>query len=329
MAKTIMIVDDEPDLRSTVRTVLEKEGFNVITAVNGDDCLKKLKKQKPDLILLDIMMPGTPLKDIVQKIKGTKIAFLSVVRTSEAEKEDLMKSKNIVDFIEKPFDINEMVEKVKKIVGYRMEPTSDRLVVIYDKEYDDRIRMFKREISNNQSLLIVTDDTRLTEIALNMFRDLEFRLACYIDMNKTYRFITQSFKMKGIDVNKFFFVDGVTAAMTDLNSKRWDNCIFLESPQSLEDLELAIDEALKKKPDILIFDSISSLLSYHDASKVGTFFEKLLNTTKSNNIKSILFMLNTDWNKEGLQGIRELVDKNIHFELPWQYKRVTGSSLKY
>jgi len=42
-----MIVDDEPDLRSTVRTVLEKEGFNVITAVNGDDCLKKLKKKNP------------------------------------------------------------------------------------------------------------------------------------------------------------------------------------------------------------------------------------------------------------------------------------------
>jgi KaiC/GvpD/RAD55 family RecA-like ATPase len=130
--------------------------------------------------------------------------------------------------------------------------------------------------------------------------------------------------MKGIDINKFFFVDGVTAVMTDLNSKRWDNCIFLESPQSLEDLELAIDEALKKKPDILIFDSISSLLSYHDASKVSAFFEKLLNTTKSNNIKSILFMLNTDQHKEGLQGIKELVDKNIHFELPWQYKRVTG-----
>ena len=58
MAKTIMIVDDEPDLRSTVRTVLKKEGFNVITAVNADDCLEKLKKVTPNLILLDIMMPA-------------------------------------------------------------------------------------------------------------------------------------------------------------------------------------------------------------------------------------------------------------------------------
>lgn len=117
MVKTIMIVDDEPDNVTTVKTILEKEGYKVVTAVNADDCLKKLPKQKVDLILMDIMMPGTPVKEIIPKIKGTKIAYLSVVRTSDAEKEELLKSKNIVGFIQKPFDINELVKKVKKIVG--------------------------------------------------------------------------------------------------------------------------------------------------------------------------------------------------------------------
>ncbi|MBT4135450.1 response regulator [archaeon] len=117
MSKTIMVVDDEGDIRETVKTVLEKEGYSVITAISGDDALKKWTKQKPDLILMDIMMPGTPVKDIIPKMTGTKVAYLSVVRTSEAEKEDLMKSKNIVDFIQKPFDIKELVKKVKKLVG--------------------------------------------------------------------------------------------------------------------------------------------------------------------------------------------------------------------
>ena len=117
MAKTIMIVDDEEDIRTTVKTVLERKGYNVVEAVNGDDCLKKLEEGKPDLILLDIMMPGTPVKDVVPQIKDTKIAYLSVVRLGEAEKEDLMKSKNIVDFIQKPFDVNTLLERVKKIVG--------------------------------------------------------------------------------------------------------------------------------------------------------------------------------------------------------------------
>lgn len=117
MAKTtkkILVVDDEPDIRQTVKTVLEKNGFKVILAVNGDDGLKKWVKEKPDFVLMDIMMPGTPVREIIPKMKGAKIAYLSVVRTSEAEREDLMKSKNIVDFIQKPFDINELVATIKK-----------------------------------------------------------------------------------------------------------------------------------------------------------------------------------------------------------------------
>lgn len=118
MPKTIMVVDDEADNRTTVKAVLEKEGYKVVTAVTGDDCLKKVQAgEKPALILMDIMMPGTPVKDIIPKLSPIKIAYLSVVRTSEAEKEDLMKSKNIVDFIQKPFDINDLVKTVKKIVG--------------------------------------------------------------------------------------------------------------------------------------------------------------------------------------------------------------------
>jgi len=116
MEKIIMVVDDEPDTRVTVKAILEKNGYNVITAVNGDDCLKQLKTEKPDLILMEIMMSWTPVRDIVPKIKGVKVAYLSVVRVSEAEKGELMKSKNIVDFIQKPFDINDLLKRVKKLV---------------------------------------------------------------------------------------------------------------------------------------------------------------------------------------------------------------------
>lgn len=118
MKKTIMIVDDEPDIRESVKTVLERSGYKVVIAVNGDDCLKKLPKQKVDLILMDIMMPGMPVREVVKRIKNTKIAYMSVVRTSEVEKENLM-SKNIVGFIEKPFHIDELVKNVKKMVGLK------------------------------------------------------------------------------------------------------------------------------------------------------------------------------------------------------------------
>jgi CheY-like chemotaxis protein len=120
--KLVMTVDDEPDIRSTIKTVLETAGFEVATAVNGDDCLAKLAKlakegRKPNLILMDIMMPGTPVREVLQKIDGIDVVYLSVVRISEAEKEDLLKQKNVVGFIQKPFDIDDLVKRVKNILA--------------------------------------------------------------------------------------------------------------------------------------------------------------------------------------------------------------------
>ena len=118
MSKLVMVVDDEADVRSTVKTVLEKKGYEVITASNGDDCLKKLEGgDKPGLILMDIMMPGTPIKEIIPKIKGIKILYFSSVKMSDEEKKGLEKMGNVVGFIQKPFDINEFVKRVKSLIG--------------------------------------------------------------------------------------------------------------------------------------------------------------------------------------------------------------------
>ena len=116
--KKIMVVDDEPDIRTPVKEVLERNGYEVVTAVNADDCLRKVQAGgKPDLILMDIMMPGTPVIKIIPKLGRIKIAYLSVVGISESEKKDLMKNKNIADIIQKPFELKELVERVKKLVG--------------------------------------------------------------------------------------------------------------------------------------------------------------------------------------------------------------------
>ena len=113
----IMVVDDEADVRSTIKTVLEKKGYGVITASSGDDCLKKLEGgDKPNLILMDIMMPGTPVREVVPKIKGIKILYFSSVKMSDEEKKDLEKVGNVVGFIQKPFDINEFLKKVKSLI---------------------------------------------------------------------------------------------------------------------------------------------------------------------------------------------------------------------
>ncbi|MEM5794199.1 MAG: response regulator [Candidatus Aenigmatarchaeota archaeon] len=122
MKKKIMIVDDEENLVELVKAIFEREGYEVIPAYSGKECLEKLEKVKPDLILMDMMMPGMTGKETTKKIrenpktKNLKIAFLTVVRLSEVGMEEMEKL-NVLDFITKPFDNEDLVRRVKKILG--------------------------------------------------------------------------------------------------------------------------------------------------------------------------------------------------------------------
>jgi len=114
-----MIVDDNEDVRQTLHFVLEEEGYETLLAEDGDDCLRILedRTKKPDLILLDIMMPGIPVAQVVERIEGIKIAYLSAVGVSKEDKEKLVANPKIIDFIEKPFDQEKLMDFIREQVG--------------------------------------------------------------------------------------------------------------------------------------------------------------------------------------------------------------------
>jgi two-component system, OmpR family, response regulator MprA len=122
MAKKILIVDDEPHMIELVKAILSGEGYDVTTASDGKEGLKILEKLKPDLVILDMMMPGMSGREVCEKIranpktKGLKVAFLTVARFSEVGKQELDKM-NVSDYITKPFDNADLVKRVKKIIG--------------------------------------------------------------------------------------------------------------------------------------------------------------------------------------------------------------------
>ena len=107
MAKKILIVDDEEDTLTLTRTVLEDGGYEVVTANSGKEALAKFKKEKFDLILLDILMPemsGFTVFELIRKNdKKTKITFLSVLEVSQKRLKEL-KKQGISDYILKPYD---------------------------------------------------------------------------------------------------------------------------------------------------------------------------------------------------------------------------------
>jgi CheY-like chemotaxis protein len=119
--KRVMVVDDEENLIEIVTKLLEREKIGVIPAHNGTECLDKLKKAKPDLILLDMFMPGISGRETCEKIRGNpktkdiKIIFLTVALFSGAGK-DILKDMNVSDYITKPFDNKDLVKRVKKVL---------------------------------------------------------------------------------------------------------------------------------------------------------------------------------------------------------------------
>ena len=70
MAKNIYIVEDEPDIREALAYNFKKEGFNTFEFSNGEDCLQEITKKKPDVLILDIMLPGITGLDVCREIRS-------------------------------------------------------------------------------------------------------------------------------------------------------------------------------------------------------------------------------------------------------------------
>ena len=117
--KKIMVVDNEPDIVDLTRTVLEIGGYEVLPAYSGEECLKKLCKNKVDLILLDIMMPGLSGWDVFNRVKkkysDVKIAFMSVLEITDKRKKVLL-DEGLSEYIMKPFDKDYLLDTIDNIL---------------------------------------------------------------------------------------------------------------------------------------------------------------------------------------------------------------------
>jgi len=122
MNKKIMVVDDEPDILTTVGQMLEMSGYEVIRAIDGEECFKKLNESSnnPDLILLDIMMPDISGWDVAAKIKenprwsSIPIVFLTAKGDTSSIGLGGMAAE---DYIVKPFDIKDLITRIQKILN--------------------------------------------------------------------------------------------------------------------------------------------------------------------------------------------------------------------
>lgn len=121
--RTILVVDDDPDCRVMVKTILQSSGFEVEEAGDGLEALERLKTLKPAMVLLDIMMPEMSGYDVVLRMKQHPETqnIPIIMLTAKGEPEDLIlgyKEYGIEYYITKPFTTRQLLSGIKLVLGY-------------------------------------------------------------------------------------------------------------------------------------------------------------------------------------------------------------------
>lgn len=122
MTKKILIVDDEEDITTSVKMLVDGMGYNAKIVDSGMSALKILNREKFDLVLLDIMMPKMSGREVLEKIradsklKNTRVAFLTAIQLG-SEGLGAVKKLKVLDYFQKPIiDIDDFKRRLKKLL---------------------------------------------------------------------------------------------------------------------------------------------------------------------------------------------------------------------
>lgn len=116
MQRTILVVDDEPNIRELCRLYLEQEGFSVVEAFDGPSAVQTATEVKPDLVVLDVMMPGKSGFDVCKELAPQGIPVLLLTARSDEFDRILGLELGADDYLTKPFSPRELVARVKAIL---------------------------------------------------------------------------------------------------------------------------------------------------------------------------------------------------------------------
>jgi len=115
--KKILIVDDEVDLVETIRFPLEMEGYHILVSYNGEDALNQARKENPDLILLDLMLPKLDGYKVCRLLKFDDrykhIPILMLTAKTQEKDKTLGMETGANEYITKPFEMDDLLKKVK------------------------------------------------------------------------------------------------------------------------------------------------------------------------------------------------------------------------
>lgn len=123
-AKLVLIIDDDDGVRDLLTFLVKKEGFRADVAVDGEDGFQKAERLKPDLILLDLMMPRYGGFEVLRQLQGSELSRIPIVivtgrYTDRSTAEMIRQESNVVDFLEKPLKPQVLASTLERLLKPR------------------------------------------------------------------------------------------------------------------------------------------------------------------------------------------------------------------
>ena len=124
MKKKILIIDDADELIELTRRILTSRGYEVIGLTDGDVAIQTIKKESPDLVIIDMILPGKHGTEICHEIKSNETIkqMPVIISTGQFIDEDITRSaegfKQADDYLSKPFEIEDLLAKIRNLVGH-------------------------------------------------------------------------------------------------------------------------------------------------------------------------------------------------------------------
>ena len=157
MSQKIYIVEDEPDIRETLKYNFSNEGFEVFTAPDGEEALSNIKKVLPDVLILDLMLPGVSGLDVCKSIRADDdIKDISIIMlTAKGEEIDRVIGFELGadDYVTKPFSVRELILRVKVLLKKQRESLVENKLVTFGPI---RIDLDAHELKINDKEIVLT-----------------------------------------------------------------------------------------------------------------------------------------------------------------------------
>lgn len=171
-ADRILVVDDAPDNVLLVQTILEEEGYEISTADNGFSALKQIDKSVPDLVLLDVMMPGMDGYEVTKRIRqNTELPFIPILLITAHDNASVVQGLDMGadDFIRKPVEMDELLARVRSLLRLKHSVDERNSIALQREDFVSRLAHdLRTPLVAADRMLTLMQQGALGEISLPM-----------------------------------------------------------------------------------------------------------------------------------------------------------------